>query len=746
VFARAPGAPVFTPASAASAQGQGQGQGQGKPLGDVFSAPGGAGSASKPLAAFTPFADTQTPFKVFVRPGGGAQTAATPTPAGAFKPLRHRQDGADENAAMQVVLVPEAQEDPPTVTITQELTYPPGLGAIREAEEEAEGEGEEDAHAEAGSFTKDRDTDTTESETDGSQDQQHHVEYGSQDEAETTEEDSMMEDHAAEQDESQYVEAPSDQGYETPETPEMLGAEYEAEDGRHAVMQPLGRFGAFTVMTPVMERTFEFTASSYPAGTPLGHVGGRVLDDLDEETSADAPDLLTSELRDPTRSNALRLSDVSHDDESGGHGDRSHASVGEGEGEDAPHGSMSFSTRSVGPEPCDPFEPQRLATLMSLIPAVPGYHDYRRDDAELLDGLQKFAKKLDRSGGAALAAPYFRFEMAGRRFGVYEKLGEGGFGAVFAAKDLTDMPVDEDMEEDEDEDEDDEAPKFALKVVKPPNIWEYHVLHRLHAALPDHLRQSVITPHELYAFNDESFFVMDLCSQGTLLDMVNRAGETGISRQGACMDELLVFFFTIELMRLLEAMHHAGFIHGDLKIDNCLIRLDPVPDGDSNLSNTYHPGADGWQHKGIKLIDFGRTIDTRLFPADQTFVNDWKTDARDCREMREGRPWTFQPDYHGLADIIYCMLFGKYMDDSSLSKASNGERVELATPLKRYWQADLWSRVFDLLLNPSFSGTLPLCDELATVREEMEQWLEANSNRTGGTLKSLLKRIERACV
>ena len=135
------------------------------------------------------------------------------------------------------------------------------------------------------------------------------------------------------------------------------------------------------------------------------------------------------------------------------------------------------------------------------------------------------------------------------------------------------------------------------------------------------------------------------------------------------------------------------------------------------------------------MIDFGRTIDTRMFPPGQRFVGDWAPDARDCLELREGKPWTYQTDYFGLAGIIYCMLYGKYIEASSVTQAPETDgppRYKLATPFKRYWQGDLWTRLFDMLLNSALvhpDGKLPLCDEVGTIREEMEVWLQANCNR-----------------
>ena len=338
---------------------------------------------------------------------------------------------------------------------------------------------------------------------------------------------------------------------------------------------------------------------------------------------------------------------------------------------------------------------------------------------------------------------------------VSEKLGEGGFGSVFKAKDMgLKLGVEDSDEDDEldDEDEDDEevSSMVALKVVKPRNIWEYHVLRRLHTALPPSLRRSIVLPHALYAFGDESHLVLDLCPQGMLLNIVNNAVSAGIAQAGACLDELLVMFFSIELLRLMESMHSAGFIHGDLKIDNCLLRLEEVPGGAAAWSGTYQPTGDGgWSYKGLKVIDFGRTIDTRLFPPNQKFIADWATDDRDCFEVRENRPWTYQTDYFGLAGIIYCMLFGKYIEASSVMHAPDSTDSEpiykLATPLKRYWQTDILTRLFDMLLNPCRvrgDRNLPICEELGSVRVEMEKWLQSNCNRSSNTLKGLLKKVE----
>ncbi|KAH6913096.1 other/BUB protein kinase [Coprinopsis sp. MPI-PUGE-AT-0042] len=528
----------------------------------------------------------------------------------------------------------------------------------------------------------------------------------------------------------------------TPNAPRMTmtdGASYQQE-------VPLGgRFGQFNVMTPITERTFEYTTmSGRTDATPSGRYGGTMEGEGSPKSKAFVP-LLRDQLEEDEDQGML-----DHEDQS--------PALEERTGALSLVDTLTLNTKFRPPNPCNPFDPPILSTLLSRIQTDSHFFDLRDHAAQKLEQLQKHFKKSTGRKNSGSLTDIFSLTLESNRFQLSEKLGEGGFGCVFKAKDLGLRTGDEDEDEDDDFDDLDEdldeenASMVAIKVVKPRNLWEYHALRRLHSALPINLRRSLVIPHALYAYGDESFLIMDLCTQGMLLDIVNTAVSAGVSQAGACLDELLVFFFTIELLRLVEGMHGAGFIHGDLKIDNCLLRLEDVPGGATAWSALYQPsGEGGWAHKGLKVIDFGRTIDTRLFPADQQYIAEWPTDERDCFEIQQGRPWTYQTDYFGLAGIIYCMLFGKYITSSAIVQVQteNGDtRHKIGTPFKRYWQAEIWTKLFDMLLNPvktRTDGSLPLTTELAEVRTEMEVWLQANCNRTSNTLKGLLKKVEKSC-
>lgn len=405
--------------------------------------------------------------------------------------------------------------------------------------------------------------------------------------------------------------------------------------------------------------------------------------------------------------------------------------------EQAPLAVPATPTTIEAGEPVCPFEAEIIECLIEgLEPALvdyPTYRDHSTSRAAKMESLQKRAKaRARRSTGSQSRATTddqsWEIELGRDAFFVREKLGEGAFGAVFRVAEVpdADVTVDED-------DADGEGSK-ALKVESPPNPWEYVILTQLHARLPARIRQSVVAPHRFYAYEDESFLLMDYCDQGTLLHAVNKASTAGVSPAVAGanpgFDEHLAMFFTIELMRLVESLHAFGFIHGDLKIDNCLLRLQDVPGGAKAWDSAYDKdGERGWAYKGLKLIDYGRAIDVSVFPEGQRFLADWETDKFDCVEMRHGRPWTFQPDYHGIASIAYCMLFGSFMADSDAQKP----------PFRRYHQQELWTRLFDALLKPA---EVPNTTELANVREGLEDWLTANCERGGKSLKGMLRKLE----
>ncbi|EEB06056.1 BUB protein kinase Bub1 [Schizosaccharomyces japonicus yFS275] len=316
------------------------------------------------------------------------------------------------------------------------------------------------------------------------------------------------------------------------------------------------------------------------------------------------------------------------------------------------------------------------------------------------------------------------------QYNVLAKLGQGAFAPVYLVE-----------EQESSLSGTEPRRKYALKIETPSSFFEFYLTNEANARLKgDRAYNSVIHVHQMHMYDDASHLLMAYSSQGSILDLVNKTRERS---QGAGMDEILAMFFTVEFLRTIETLHSKHIIHGDLKADNALLRLEPVEET-AWSSQYFRDGSNGWASKGIVLIDFGRGIDMSLFNPSIQFYADWETDAQDCAEMREGKPWTYQVDYHGLASIIFTMLFGKYIE-TRVDIIDGVKRHVLAQRMKRYWKQDMWNRLFDVLLNSTFHAGdtgFPITHVIANIRLEFEDYLEEHAS-SGVGLKVLLKQISR---
>jgi checkpoint serine/threonine-protein kinase len=352
--------------------------------------------------------------------------------------------------------------------------------------------------------------------------------------------------------------------------------------------------------------------------------------------------------------------------------------------------------------------------------------------------------------------PTLHFPGTSREYMVKRELGAGAFAPVYLL---------ENVGADDDQDENSAAVMGkgafsaaqrkdleALKMEDPPSAWEFYIMRQAKRRLGvSRAAESIINVYEMHLYADECYLIEEFREQGTLLDVINLARAESTATGPGVMDELMVMFFTIELFRTIESLHSKSLLHGDLKADNCLVRLDALSDTDVWTSQFKRDGTGGWNKKGIALIDFGRGIDMKAFRPDVQFIADWKTSPQDCAEMRELRPWTWQIDYHGLAGIVHSMLFGKYIDtvaDKGAGLGPQGAKTwRIRESLKRYWQTDIWGAVFNLLLNPAAhlegeEGTkMPVLKGMKACREQMENYLEANSEKGMG-LQAGIRKLE----
>ncbi len=447
-----------------------------------------------------------------------------------------------------------------------------------------------------------------------------------------------------------------------------------------------------------------------------------------------------------------------------------------------------------------------LNSLEMPLAMYTGYHAHV-EDSNYASMILKFVKTNTRRSKSAvdeaLDTPILEFPGAERSYIIRRELGAGAYAPVYLAESIDSL-------ESYDSDSDNsaspqgrtsqsrkpnayESPRFPFEALKvengPSSAWEFYMMRTAYSRLrqsPDHSRatDSIIRAHELHVHKRESFLVEDYRGQGTVLDLVNIVRNEAINSNHTSeggLEEVLAMFFSVELFRTVEALHANGVLHGDIKADNCLVRLDDVKPHEppSTALSLLDLGKDdsildprerihcspsgfyGWQQKGLALIDFGRSIDMQAFSPAVQFIADWETGTHECNEIREMRPWTHQIDLYGIAGVIHVLLFGKYVESTAVDgndENASSRTYRIRESLKRYWDRELWTGVFDLLLNPgaerwqrierengvkaavSSAPILPVLHSMRHVRRGMEEWLLANAEKKGLALQ--IRKIE----
>ncbi|XP_048452814.1 mitotic checkpoint serine/threonine-protein kinase BUB1 isoform X1 [Rhincodon typus] len=307
--------------------------------------------------------------------------------------------------------------------------------------------------------------------------------------------------------------------------------------------------------------------------------------------------------------------------------------------------------------------------------------------SELLSNLAKpltsYSSFLNWEDNMPTVRPKINLYLGNEMFHVGHLLGQGSFAHVYQAT-IVDMNNLSDVRNQQ---------KVCLKVQKTSNSWEFYINTQLKERLKPKLCNLYNNIHFGHYFNNGSILVGELYSFGTLLNAVNLYKTINEK----AMPQPLVIYFAIHILNMVEQLHSIGIIHGDIKPDNFMLGerfLDDAGSVDDTLS------------QGLTLIDFGQSIDMKLFPQNTVFVENCKTSGFQCIEMLSEKPWTFQTDYFGIAATIHCLLFGTYL---KLKKEQGIWKVNAT--FQRGHHADVWNHFFNTLLYVPSCQTLPsLCD------------------------------------
>nr|XP_029719042.1 uncharacterized protein LOC109406321 [Aedes albopictus] len=268
------------------------------------------------------------------------------------------------------------------------------------------------------------------------------------------------------------------------------------------------------------------------------------------------------------------------------------------------------------------------------------------------------------------------------RFSIQKKIGEGTFGMVYSAKNLSSNQV------------------VAMKQERPANLWEYYICLELRSRVNnDDILPGMMSVDYAIVGNNASILVSPFSRFGNILDVCNVVKRV----TGRNVDEFIAMVITSQILSIIDHLHSCMIIHADIKPDNFLL-MNPI-DLDSPIPC-------------VQLIDFGVSIDLKLFPKDTTFRKVVTTECFTCIEMLEKRPWTYQPDLYGVAGTTHVMLFGTYME---VQKDIVNWNIKARMP--RYFRKTVWDNYFSSMLNIRDCNEMP---NLQSLRSRLLAEIEEN--------------------
>eukprot|EP00049_Salpingoeca_infusionum_P019778 m.363016 g.363016 ORF g.363016 m.363016 type:complete len:1207 (-) comp21320_c0_seq1:227-3847(-) len=159
------------------------------------------------------------------------------------------------------------------------------------------------------------------------------------------------------------------------------------------------------------------------------------------------------------------------------------------------------------------------------------------------------------------------------------------------------------------------------------------------------------------------------------------------------MEESLVLFYAIELLRTVEAIHIAGYTHGNLNGDSVRLRDDAV-DPTEREQPWNRLGENSWNEVGIMVTDFSKAMQGfGTSQATQDEIGEYL--QQHCDPSVLVGLTTSQVDYLSVALILYQMTG---MNDVVFRKVP-GDGITASASISVHLNQDKWTAAMQTLLN-----------------------------------------------
>lgn len=153
--------------------------------------------------------------------------------------------------------------------------------------------------------------------------------------------------------------------------------------------------------------------------------------------------------------------------------------------------------------------------------------------------------------------------------------------------------------------------KYALKIVKS-HMPQKKMEQKFQTELQIHSKMrhaNIVQFHRAFSFNQCTFIVLELCPNGSLMDMVKKRKY---------VTEPEVRYWTVQMAGAIKYMHSKGIIHRDLKMGNIFLDKDMnVKVGDFGLAALLVTGKDWQAHRRTTLCGTPNYIAPEILAKDK---------------------------------------------------------------------------------------------------------------------------------
>ncbi|XP_069806587.1 mitotic checkpoint serine/threonine-protein kinase BUB1 beta isoform X2 [Dendropsophus ebraccatus] len=236
----------------------------------------------------------------------------------------------------------------------------------------------------------------------------------------------------------------------------------------------------------------------------------------------------------------------------------------------------------------------------------------------------------------------------------------------------------------------------ALKVDLKPLPWDFYIVQQLKERLGEAFESHFVDQCECYLYQDGCITLYREICPFTIQDILQDPEE---------LASQVIILFAYNLLSLVEKLHTAEMVHGDLRPETLLLDA-----GIFTLASCTE------MNNCVKLVDFSRSMDMRLCPT-LTAKAFPIAQSEHGQQILGAQTSPYQADLLAIADVVHLMIFKKHLQIQQ--KDSSWEITQKFTGL---CNESLWNTFFSKILNASHGSTT---DVLKEAKDKMAELFDS---------------------